>query len=241
MSSIAPIGQNPPLKQGLWQSIAPNTTPILAASAAIIPVFRELVAKSALQQGLPLPRIKIAEGLKMGALAAPNLGLIIGVQMTIQKRIETALAKQLNISGLPLTLASSAVVGFISSPILAVFNGTTMGWSVKRTLRKFTPKQGLAIMAQETAFIGGLNAADLLAKRMKPIVGDNKLVDYAAAFSAGLISSLAAHPANTAVTRLQNDLKVHPHQLMWGASRRAPAMGLFSVLYKAGNEFLNPK
>ena len=161
--------------------------------------------------------------------------------MTIQKRIETALAKQLNISGLPLTLASSAVVGFISSPILAVFNGTTMGWSVKRTLRKFTPKQGLAIMAQETAFIGGLNAADLLAKRMKPIVGDNKLVDYAAAFSAGLISSLAAHPANTAVTRLQNDLKVHPHQLMWGASRRAPAMGLFSVLYKAGNEFLNPK
>ncbi len=92
MSSIAPIGKNPPpLKQSLLQSIGPNTTPILAASAAIIPVFRELVAKSALQQGLPLPRIKIAEGLKMGALAAPNLGLIIGVQMTIQKRVEKLL------------------------------------------------------------------------------------------------------------------------------------------------------
>jgi hypothetical protein len=76
---------------------------------------------------------------------------------------------------------------------------------------------------------------------MKPIFGDNKLVDYAAAFSAGLITSLGGHPANTAVTGLQNDLKAHPHQLMSGPSRRAPTIGLFSVLYKAGNEFLNPK
>jgi len=222
-------------------SIIPYIVPPVAASAAIIPVFRDFTAKSAQQLGQPIPNMPLREGMKAGLKASPTVGAIVGSQMVIQGVVEEALVGKSGKTSLSSTLASSAIVGAASAPFLAVFNGQTMGWGVRESLRKLSPRQCLAIATQETAFVGGLSAADQLAVKMREKFGNNKVVDYTAAFIAGAAGSLAGHPANTALTRWQNGMTVDSlSQSMWGVGRKARAVGGFSVLYKLGKEILTP-
>jgi hypothetical protein len=227
------------LKWG-WATTAPYVIPPLAASIAIVPVFRDMIAKSAQQKGQPIPPMTFIEGMKEGVKAAPTVGAIVGTQMVIQSVVEKALIGESNTKNLSSTLASSAIVGTASAPVLAIFNGQTMGWTVKESLSKFSVKQGLAIAVQETAFVGGLSVADELAKAMRHKLGNNKAVDYTAAFIAGAAGSLAGHPANTLLTRWQSGLPITSiKQLMWGSVRKARAVGCFSVGYKLAKEALN--
>ena len=239
-SSTSPAAQNGQPSRGVWPSLAPYIVPPFAASAAIVLVFRDLVAKSSQQKGQPVPHMTMLEGLRGGLKAAPTVGIIVGTQMVVQSAVEKALVGDKNKVSLVSMLASSAIVGAVSAPVLAVFNGQTMGWSVGESLRKFSVKQGLAIAVQETAFVGGLSAADRLAVAMKRKFGDNKIVEYTAAFTAGAAGSLAGHPANTALTRWQSGMAMDSfRQSMWGAARKARAIGFFSVIYKFGKETLN--
>jgi len=241
MSSTSNTVQNGQPSHSLWSTVAPYVVPPVAAAAAIVPVFQDLIAKSALQKGESVPAISVIEGVRKGFKAAPTVGAIVGTQMILQSFVEKTLVKdEADKSSLPSKLASSAVVGTISAPILAVFNGQTMGWSLRESLRRFSAKQGLAIALQETAFVGGLSAADLLATEMKQKFGDNKVVECTAAFTAGAAGSLAGHPANTSLTRWQNGLTVDSlRQSMWGAARKARAAGCFSIFYKFGKDALN--
>ncbi|MBS0620064.1 MAG: hypothetical protein JSS61_01210 [Verrucomicrobia bacterium] len=230
--------QSPQSFPGLWSTLAPYAAPPLAASAAIVPVFRDLIAKSARQTGQPVPHISLMEGLKGGFRAAPTVGVIVGTQMVLQNVVEKILTE--DTTSLSSMLASSALVGTASAPVLAVFNGQTMGWSIMQSLRNFSMKQGLAIAIQETAFVGGLSASDRLANAMKSRFGESKAIEYASAFTAGALGSLAGHPANTALTRWQSGLTVDTfRQSMWGAMRKARAIGCFSVAYKLGKEMLS--
>lgn len=240
MSTATPAASNQQPLNGVWTTVAPYAVPPIAASFAIIPVFRDMIAKSAQQKGKPVPSLTFMDGVKEGVKAAPAVGAIVGTQMVFQSIIEKALAGESNPGGLFTTLASSAIVGIASAPVQAVFNGYTMGWTVRKSLRRFSAWQGLAIAAQETAFVAGLSAADRLAAAMRKRFGDSKAVDYAAAFVAGASGSLAGHPANTALTRWQSGLAVESvQQLMWGSLRKARAVGSFSVAYKHGKELLN--
>jgi hypothetical protein len=181
------------------------------------------------------------EGVKGGMKAAPTVGSIVGTQMVFQKIIEGCLVGDSKQTSFVTLLGSSAIVGMGSSPILAIFNGQTMGWGVRESLRRFSFKQGLAITAQETGCVGGLSAADRLAVVMRKQFGDNKAVDYTAAFIAGAAGGLAGHPGNTALTRWQNGMVLESFsQAMWGASRRMRALGFFSLVYKFGKDTLNP-
>jgi hypothetical protein len=224
-----------------WNVMVPYFVPPLAASVAIIPSFRDMVAKSAQQRGQPIPSMTVLENLKGGLKAAPTVGAIVGTQMVVQRLVEKALTKESDTENLSSTLASSAIVGIASAPVLAVFNGQTMGLSVRESIQKFSIRQGLAISVQETAFVGGLSVADKLAVIMKRKFGNNKVVDYTAAFIAGATGSLAGHPANTALTRWQSGMQLDSFsQSMWGAARKARAVGCFSVVYKFAKEILNP-
>lgn len=239
MTSLPSTGLNDHPK-GPWFYMSPYVVPPLAASAAIVPVFRDMVFKSAQQKGNPVPNMSFLTGFKEGIKAAPTVGAIVGTQLIIQRAIEKVLSGESNTKSMSSALASSAIVGIVSAPVLAVFNGQTMGWTVRESLRKFTVMQGMAIAVQETAFVGGLSVADQLAVMMREVFGNNKVVDYTAAFSAGAAGSLAGHPANTALTRWQSGLAVDSFpQLMWGARRKAWAVGIFSVVYKLGKETLN--
>ncbi len=237
--SSSSIPNNEPSK-GLWVSMVPYVVPPIAASTAIIPVFRDMIAKSAQQKGLPILDMPFEVSLKEGIKAAPIVGAIVGTQMVVQNIVEKVLSGESSSKSLSLTLVSSAIVGVVSAPVLAVFNGQTMGWSIRESLRKFSAKQGVAIAVQETAFVGGLSVADQLAAVMKKRFGNSKAVDYTAAFVAGAAGSLAGHPANTALTRWQSGMSVDSlHQLMWGSCRKARAIGVFSVVYKLGKDTLN--
>lgn len=243
MSSVTTPAYSKQNLSHYWSKIAPYVVPPLAASIAIVPAFPDMIAKSALQKGLPLPSITVLESLKIGVTAAPTVGAIVGTQMLIQRTFEEKLlgGKSEKPSFLT-TLASSAIVGTISAPVLAIFNGQTMGRSWKESLRLFSLKQGGAIALQETAFVCGLSVADWLADVMKRSVGDNKGVEYAAAFLAGAAGSLAGHPANTALTRLQSNqtFSLTQHSML-GAARKARAVGCFAVIYKLTSELMNSK
>src|SRR5271169_4746916 len=153
------VNENP--LRGFWPLIAPYAVPPVAAAAAIVPAFRDLVAKSAQQRGEPVKKMMISEWLKGGFKTAPTVGVIVGTQMVLQGVVEKALVGD-GAQSLSSKFASSAIVGLASSPFLAVFNGQTMGWGVLESLYRFTPKQCLAISVQEAAFVGGLSAADKL-------------------------------------------------------------------------------
>lgn len=236
MSSIAPAAQNQQSFQRNYPAIPSYVVLPLSASIAIIPSFRDMIAKSSLQKGEPIPSISLLNGLKEGMKAAPIVGVIVGSQMFLQNKIENAFAKNRE-KNLPTMMASAATVGIISSPILAIFNGMTAGLSLQESCKKFSPKQGVAIAIQESAFVAGLSAADPLGVKMKQQFGDNKVVEYIAAFISGAMGSLAGHPANTALTRWQSNMQVDGlHQLMWGSIRKARAIGMFSIFYKFGKE-----
>lgn len=214
--------------------------PLCLVSVAIIPVFRDMMVKSFLQKEEKVPKITIYEGIKSGCRAAPTVGLIVGTQMFIQEILEKKLdGGETNKNSFTLLLASSVIVGGISAPILAVFNGQTMGVSVKDSIRKFSLKQACTITLQETAFVAGLSAGNQCTTLLNRFYGEKKANEYLAAFIAGATGSLVGHPANTALTRWQSGLQVDSSHAMKGSLRKARAVGLFSVLYKMGKEAFN--
>jgi hypothetical protein len=243
---------NPP-SRGVWHSVAPYVVPPVAASVAIVPASYDMIAKTAMQKGLSAPEMSLANvliGVKRGFGAAPSVGVIVGTQMVLQSRVEQALVKTVpnlfaddsNRAKASLTLASSAVVGGLSSPFLAVYNGKTMTppWSVHKSLSRFSLKQAGAITLQETGFVAGLAAAGLVSVPMKKVLGDNKAAEYSAAATAGALGSLAGHAGNTALTRWQNGMTVdNLRQLSWGSLRKARGNAVFAVVYKLGKEVLN--
>ncbi|MES2272561.1 MAG: hypothetical protein V4487_00005, partial [Chlamydiota bacterium] len=162
-SRITPIKNEQP-SQGVGFLIAKYGAPPLSAAAAIPLVFRDLSGCSDQQRGLPISKMTRWEGIRRGLRVSPTIGLTIGVQMVLQSAIEKRIVGESKKTSLSSALASSAIVGTVSSPCLAVISGQRMGWSPIKTLRKFSPKQALAIAVQETCFVGGLSLADQLAQ-----------------------------------------------------------------------------
>jgi hypothetical protein len=170
--------------------------------------------------------------------------------MLLQPMVEQALANMLphffagdsTTAKASLTLGASAAVGVLSSPFVAVFNGKSMvpPLGVKETLTNLSFKESGAIALQETGFVVGLAAADLVSVPMKQMLGDNKGTEYLAAAVSGALGSLAGHPGSTALTRWQNGLEVdNVRQLGLGSLRKARAIATFSVCYKFVKEVFN--
>lgn len=251
MTSSASSNSSP--SRGVWPTLAPYVVPPVAASVATVPAFYDMIAKSAMQKGLPTPRMtstNLLQGIKGGFEAAPTVGVMVGTQMLLQGRIEQALVKTFpnlftedsNKAKASLTLSSSVLVAGLSSPFLSVYNGKTMmpPWSARESWSRFSLKQAGAITLQETGFVAGLAAADLVSLPMKQELGDNKAVEYLAAAIAGVLGSLAGHAGNTALTRWQNGMTVDNfRQLSWGSLRKARGNAIFALVYKLGKEALN--
>ncbi len=242
MSSLPPV-QNGQPEQGIWPYIAPYVNSSIAASAAIVPVFYGFVGKSSLQTGKPLPNMLPKEIFIGGLKAAPTIGITIGSQMFVQNMAEEALITYFGYTKENLDfkamLVSSIATGILSTPPLAMFNGQTMGRSVWLSLKSLSIKQTAAIVSRETSFLFSLRISDPISKAIKGIYGDNKIAEYGATFISGVALSVVGHPADTALTLWQKDLKVeNPQQLMRGVFTRALAIGGFSILYKAAKETL---
>jgi hypothetical protein len=225
----------------LLEQFAPYAVPPVVATVAIVPVYRDLVAKSFEQKGLTVPKMTIMEGLKLGFKAAPITGALVGAQLVLKEYVDNKLKKHVKeqrFLSVLTTVGSPAVVGFVTAPILAAFNGQTMGVSWMNSLRQLRGRRGLnvcmAFALQETACVAGLTAGSQMNN-----FGNDPVASYATTFTVGVLGSLAGHAFNTSITRWQSDMTVFPNQLMWGAVRRARAIGFFAVFIKFGSETLN--
>lgn len=208
-TSTTPEGQPP---GGYWPALAPYLVPPAAASAAIVPCFFGFVAKSALQLDQPVPRMSAKEALWKGCKAAPTIGTIVGTQLVSQNVLEAAMShfsgKTGEKSSFEQMVLSSALVGAVSAPALAVFNGQTRGFSARESLRKLSPKQVGAIVTRETSFLFSLRISDALSAHMKNQFGESQAIDFSCAFLSGAVGSVVGHPADTALTRWQENLEV---------------------------------
>jgi hypothetical protein len=241
MSSLSPAQNGQSVS--VWSSyVAPYLAPPLAASIAIVPVFYGFIVKSAQQMAQPIPRMTVREALKGGIKAAPTIGIIVGTQMSVQKIAEEVLMKNKQNRDKPnftSMLVSSALVGVISAPAYAVFNGQTMNRTAMESLRALSARQATAIVSRETSFLFSLRISDPVSEAMKRAIGDNKIVEYSSAFISGAIGSVIGHPADTALTLWQKEMQVEScRQLMRGASAKALAVGGFSVFYKVTKEMI---
>ena len=241
---------NPPSQEGFWQSLKAYAVPPVAASLAVVPVYFDLVAKNAMQMGKTPVSMSLREAVKGGVCLAPSTGVLVGSQMVLQPLVEQALTDMFPhfftadsmAAKASLTLGASAAVGVLSSPFVAVFNGQSMNppLGVKKTLSSLSFKKASAITLQETGFVVGIAAADVVSAPMKQMLGDHKSVEYLAAAVSGALGSLAGNPGNTALTRWQNGLGVdNVRQLGLGSFRRARALSTFSVGYKCLKESFN--
>lgn len=141
ISNTSPIGGN---------SLPPCTIPPLAAAVSIVPVFYAFVVKSAQQTGMPIPKMTVSQAFKVGIKAALPSGGTVGAQMLLQNKINKKCQKYFGEKSIASTLVSSMAVGVISAPILAIFNGQTMGYTFMQSMQKLSAKQVCAITARES-------------------------------------------------------------------------------------------
>lgn len=223
-----------------WDSLKSAVTAPLAAALAITPVYNFFANKSALQLGEPLPQLTLKERVKGGLKLSPSVGVVVGSQMGIQSLVEDALNEGQKEKNLANSLKSAAIVGTLTSPFVAAFNGKIRGMPLAKIMKSLkSPYMVGAVAAQETAFVGGISGADKVIVELKKRLGDNPLVNEMGAFVAGAFGSLAGHPANTAITRWQEGMKVRPEHLMRGASQKAIGTGIFAVVYNLAKNILN--
>lgn len=219
--------------------------PPIAAGAAIVPTYYGFAIKTAQQLQKPIPSMSVLEALMGGMRLAPTVAGLVGTQMVLQNASERKI-KQL--FGDPQersvtffeTTASSFLVGAVSAPGIAIFNGQAANQSPMSSLRNLTLKQAGAISMQETAFVMGMSAGGHLYGLAKEHFGDNDVIKHGSNFITGALGSLCGHPANTALTLWQNGLKVEKaFQLGRGAPAKAIATGVFSMGFQVAKECLN--
>lgn len=218
-----------------WKVTSPYAAPPIAASMAIVPVYYGYVAKSALQTNKSIPRMSTLSWLFAGAKASPTVGAIVGTQMIAQRLLEKRLHrnKSASDSDLPLVLFSTVVVGTVSAPLLAIFNGQTMGKTSRESVRALSIRQTGAIVTRETGFLLGLRLSGPIANAMQRGERESKVVEFAAAFFSGSMGSLVGHPADTLLTLWQRGERLDKwSHLMRGSAHKAVAAGIFTIFYK---------
>jgi hypothetical protein len=246
MQESPPSASSESTSMDLWKSFACFVTPPVAASLSNLGTIYGFIAKSALQKGEGAPRMTPRSCLLAGIKTSPTIGAIVGTQMIAQRVLEKILngekSTKKSATDFSSILFSTVVIGAVSAPLLAVFNGQTMGWNPMKALRMLSVRQAGAIVSRETGFLCGLRLSDPLAGAMQSHFGEGIVVDYTAAFFSGSVGALAGHPADTMLTLSQRGEKLARwSHLMRGGLYRSVAVGLFGVIYKAASRALDPE
>ena len=198
--------------------------------------------KSTQQQGKSVPRITLLQGVLAGARAAPIIGSIIGAQMITQEFVEKKIftpPKEGQKPSLSTMLSSSVIVGALSAPGLAVFNGQSMGKTAMQSLKGLSTLQVAAIISRESLFLLSMRASKPASDYMKKRFGDSSAIVYGSAFASGSFGSIISQPADTLLTCWQNGIKVtNFSQAMRGGPVKAATVGTFAMIYPLVKEKL---
>lgn len=200
-----------------------------AAAAAIVPNFRPFAIKSALQTGVPIPRMTMIEAVKSGAKAAPTIGATVGAELIVDHGVKAMLPE--SVSEHAAKFMAAGVAGFLASPLYAAFTAQTRNLHPWAAMRATTKEQALATTIRETLFLASIGVAEPLARGMRAHIVDHEAMDYAAMFISGAAGSIIGHPADTYLTRI-TDGKV----MNW--SSRAMMRGSFAKAYGTGRFLL---
>ncbi len=183
------------------------TAEIAIAGAANIPTFRYFAEKNGANCGTKLPINTKIRWILRGIQTAPSIGASVGLQLALQKGIENF---QKDPSSIINKVASAALVGLISSPFLAAFNGQLANQPYLMALRKAfnNPRIIMAITLRETSFIGALVLTDPVIGKMRAVWGDFKGLGFVVAGFTALAGAALGQIPDCISCRLQNNLKV---------------------------------
>ncbi len=186
--------------------------------------------------------MSVMQAFRAGAATAPNMGAIIATQLIAKRGVEKLFSKQEEgKASFSSMFLSAAIVGAISAPPLAIFNGQTMGRSAWQSVQGLQLRQIGAIVLRETSFLFALGISSPICAWMQQAAGDKdrKWIELPVAFVTGVTSGVVSHPADTALTLWQRKMKIESaRQLMQGGFTRAIALGGFFVCYTGATRII---
>jgi hypothetical protein len=196
--------------------------------------------KTVKQLDIPLARLSAwqftVQNIKMAAI----VGALVGTQMVAQDLIEKNLFKKE--SGFYAMLASSLMVGTVSSPILAMYNGLSGNLTFKQSWNALSVKQLGSILGQETIFLLSRKVSGPVNEKLKKQYGESNTIRYGSSFLTGTFGAFLNHPANTTITFLQNKKGMPPlNQLMRGCVPRALSVGMLLACCELASDVLKPR
>lgn len=229
------------LRQTLLSDIWGTVKSVVSAGVAIVVTYEGFVRKSALQVGeVPsyrAPKTILKGSLKAASLVGPTVGCQIGIQSVVEHVLFLKDQKKELTSGQ--RLISSSIVGFVSAPLLAAFNGMTMHDSFMSSLRNVSLKQAGAIVGRDISFLFSVSISGPLTKASQEMFGQNALVAGCTAFTTGALGGYAGHPCDTILSRLQKGMKIELLQMGRGIHVRAGTLGVFNVVYTFCNKAMS--
>jgi hypothetical protein len=224
-----------------WSTLAPYMSPSVAAFVSYFPVSWLLSIKNRKQLELLPESLSFKTHVVRSFKTSRLVFGIVGLQMASQHVIEKSLDRLLGQNTKTAMLISLALVSAASAPSLSVLNSTLSGLSFAEATTRLSKPQLGAIWIREMGFLGVLAGSDRVVaytKEYLPGAGS----EYIVAACSGAVGSLIVHPFDTAVTRLQEQKPIgFARYMMNGAATRAVAIALFSMLYRAASQTMNPR
>lgn len=236
-------------KSSPWLPTYQDAVKTIAGAMAVVPVSFGLDWKTALQ--LQQTRPSMASTLSNTRVVVPIFGLTLLWQIYTQRISETWIHNKMaekgwqDQHGIVPFVASNAIAGALSAPLLAVFSGLLARQSPIQALKNLSLRQFGAIMTRESLFIASLCMGERGRKIVRERYANSSSVDIetiekATTFGCGVLGSLGCHCADTALVLWQNQRQVENSRQLWrGAAVRAFSVGCFALLYPAMQEVVD--
>jgi hypothetical protein len=225
-SNLNSPNQNEPISPYIYQPIS--------AALAITPLAKGLIRKSELQISLPKQKLGVYNALITGLKIAPTVGITVGSQMILEDVLKNKYGTQSEERNFFSNLKISAIVGFATSPLIAVFNAQSMNLPLKKALKTLSIRQLSLITIQESSFVAGMNSSDFLPKFQTESKVLEKAEKISKLFFSSFVGAFFGHIPNTLLTRSQHGLVTNKISILFkGSFTRSFTIGSFSVLYHA--------
>jgi hypothetical protein len=234
MSPSMPVNFSNLNKTEPKEPISPYIYHPIAAALAIIPLAKGLIRKSELQIGNPKQKLGLTKVIFTGLKIAPIVGITVGSQMILEDILKKKITNQKEEKKLSSNLKISAIVGFATSPLIAIFNAQAMNLGLTKALKTLSLRQISLISFQESSFVAGMSCSEFLPSfqtESNALKSSEKIFKL---FFSSFVGAFFGHIPNTILTRSQNGLKTNKlSMLLKGSFTRSFTIGSFSVIYHA--------
>lgn len=224
-------------KKFLRESLNKVISPV-SASFAILPSFYWFARKAAIQSSSPIPLFNFQNTIVGGLKTVPVISSTVGLQLILQELIEGKISQTTAFNNWQSSLLASSIVGFLTAIPLGVFQGQTLGITIKHSFKlAANPKSICLIGLRESGFIAAVQASAPLAKLLNS-EGDNLALQNLTYFTTSAGASYLTQPLDSLATRTFKSSSVSK-SLYSGAASRAVASGIFNVAYQAAKNLIS--